>query len=89
MRPGYGLVVNVCVMSLNVFKSARCYYKFYEGHAQEEQRELGEYWKSLGAPKSETEGHYFPEERRAVADFLTLHEDTRRKNDHVLSALCH
>lgn len=75
-------------MSWNVFKRARCYYKFYEGYALEEQRELGEYWERLGAPKSEAEARYFPEERRDVADLLTLHQDTRRKNDNVLSALC-
>lgn len=78
MRCGNGLVVNVCVMSWIVFKRARYYYEFYEGYALEELRELGEYWERLGAPESEVEVRYFPAERRAVSDLLTLDEDTRR-----------
>lgn len=35
--------------------------------------ELGEDWESLGEPEAEAEVRYFPVERRAVADLLTLY----------------
>ena len=56
-----------------VFKKARYYYEFYEDYSLHEQHELGQFWISIGAPESEAEVRYFPEELRALTHGLIAH----------------
>lgn len=52
------------------FTRGRYYFERYEGYTLSEQREVGEYWVTLGAPESEAEVRYHPMELSALAHGL-------------------
>ena len=52
------------------FTKGRYYFELYESYSLQEQRELGEFWISLGAPEHEAEVRYHPLELQAIAEAL-------------------
>jgi hypothetical protein len=53
-----------------VFERARYFYEFYEGYTLQEQKELGDFWVSLGSPESEADVQYKPNELACLTDGL-------------------
>ena len=49
-----------------IFEKARYHYELYEGYTLAEQRELGEYWASIGAPTEEAVVQYHPSELQCL-----------------------
>lgn len=45
-----------------IFEKARYHYELYDGYSLQEQTELGELWRSLGAPTHEAVVQYYPSE---------------------------
>ena len=45
-----------------IFQKVRYFYEFYEGYTLDEQHELGQFWKDIGAPLDEAEVKYYPDE---------------------------
>lgn len=45
-----------------IFEKVRYFYEFYEGYTLDEQHELGQFWKDIGAPLDEAEVRYYPDE---------------------------
>ena len=55
-----------------VFEKARYYYEFYESYSLDEQQELGQLWLDRGAPESEAEVKYHPEELECLIHGLRV-----------------
>ena len=49
-----------------IFEKARYHYELYDGYTLDEQRELGEYWVSIGAPVNEAVVQYYPSELQCL-----------------------
>lgn len=49
-----------------IFEKSRYHYELYEGYTLDEQRELGEYWISIGAPTREAVVQYHPSELQCL-----------------------
>lgn len=45
-----------------IFEKVRYFYEFYEGYTLDEQHELGQFWKDIGAPLDEADVRYYPDE---------------------------
>lgn len=45
-----------------IFEKVGYFYEFYEGYTLDEQHELGQFWKDIGAPLDEAEVRYYPDE---------------------------
>ncbi len=43
-----------------IFEHARYHYELYDGYSLTEQRELGQYWREIGAPTGEAVVQYYP-----------------------------
>ena len=55
------------------FTKGRYYFELYETYTLEQQRELGEFWVSLGAPEHEAEVRYHSMELIAMTEALVTH----------------
>lgn len=53
-----------------IFERARDGYELYDGYTPEEVRQLGEYWKELGAPAEEAVLQYYPSELECLTEGL-------------------
>ena len=49
-----------------IFEKARYHYELYEDYTLDEQRELGEFWLSIGAPINEAVVQYYPLELQCL-----------------------
>jgi hypothetical protein len=63
------------------FTKGRYYFERYEDYTRAEQRELGDYSVSLGAPEAEAELRYHPFELTAVADGLLAYVEMTGRGD--------
>ncbi len=74
--PGYADLSDPCSLLKDwefAFTKGRYYFEFYEKYTQEEQRELGELWVSLGAPEHEAEVRFHPFELQALVEGLVAY----------------
>lgn len=74
--PGYADLSNLQWLLGNyrfVFEKARYFYEFYEDYTLQDQSELGNFWISLGAPETEAEVQYKPNELTCLTDGLLAH----------------
>ena len=55
-----------------IFEKARYHYELYEDYTFDEQRELGEFWVSIGAPTNEAVVQYYPSELRCLIAGLSV-----------------
>ncbi|PMR67095.1 hypothetical protein [Halomonas heilongjiangensis] len=63
-----------------IFTKARYFYELYNGWTLDEQKELGNLWKELGAPAEEAEVQYYPEELLGLIEGLKVHIQARLSN---------
>lgn len=60
-----------------VFEQGRYFYELYEGWTLEQQREIGEYWESIGAPIEEADVKYYPLELICLIEGLKAYIQKR------------